>query len=111
MAPVTRNFLVYPNNEVLVVHVALLHARRFGSRKHSDMHDLVEYQIPTHGEVFHIGWPGKAQLSWAKQDTSLQVYGPGTLSTKPLPGRYGSMLPEPQPGVHVAMLSSRLDLG
>ena len=88
-----------------------LHARRFSSRKHSDVHDLTEYQIPKHGEVFHIGWPAKAQLYWAKQGTSLLVYGPGMLSSKPLPGRYASILPEPQPGVHVAMLSSRLDLG
>ena len=49
MAPLTHNFLVHPDNEPLVVHVPSLQALRFGSRKHSDVHDLTDYQIPSMG--------------------------------------------------------------
>ena len=111
VAPVTQNYLVTPNNEVVVLHVPSRQARRFGKRQYSPLPDMNEYQNPKHGEVFHIGWPGKALLFWARQGTSLLVFGPGLLSSKQLPGRYESMMSNDKPGgQHAAMPSHRLDL-
>ena len=110
-AALTQNYLVTPNSEVVVLHLPSLQARCFGKRQHSTHHEMNEYQNPKYGEVFHIGWPGKALLSWARQGTSLLVFGPGYKSSKQLPGRFKSMMSNDKPGgQHVAMPSDRLDL-
>ena len=101
--------IVVPKNEVVVLHLPSLEVRRFGGRKHSDKPDVNKYGTPVYQEAYHIQWPGRAMLSW--QGSRLLAYGPGMMSRQRLSNRQEFMLTSEQPGKHVAMPCSRLDLG
>ena len=101
--------IVVPKNEAVVLHLSSLGVRRFGSRKHSDKPDINKYGTPVYQEAYHVQWPGRAMLSW--QGTRLLAYGPGMMSRQRLTNRHESMLTSEQPGKHVAMPCSCLDLG